>query len=60
MRTAFPDKVDAPSVSVADGTHLYMRGPLEGEFRENLGKPMVELLAGEEGAPAEGGTRRQR
>ena len=55
MRTAFPDKVDAPSVSVADGTHLYMRGPLEGEFRENLGKTMVELLAGEEGAPAEGG-----
>jgi ubiquitin-activating enzyme E1 C len=46
---AFPGKVDAPSVTLAGGANLYLRGPLEEEFKPNLGLKMVDLIGQGEG-----------
>ena len=55
MRTAFPDKVDAPSVSVADGAHLYMRGPLEGSSEAISEEPWRNSWRGRTARPPWGG-----
>lgn len=42
---AYPDSLAQPSVSFG-GRNLYLRGVLESEFADNLGKRMVDLMDG--------------